>query len=140
MTLMLDSRFAHALLLLWLLPCALYDWHQRRIPNWVTLPALPLALLWATDRGNLSLTLLVLAATFLAFQRGMMGGADGKMATVQAAFFPAALAVTGFLLAGTFLYLQVRQQAHNRLPAGPWFLAGTALAALLIPLIETLSP
>ena len=80
-----------SLLTVWLLICAVYDWRYRRIPNWLTMPVLPLALWWALGHGTLVLMTAVLAASILAFSRGGIGGADGKLAGVQAAFQPAAL-------------------------------------------------
>ena len=50
----------NVLLTLWLLPCALFDLRSRRVPNWLTLPALPLALWWATGNGTFALALTVL--------------------------------------------------------------------------------
>lgn len=136
---MSEFTLPHVLLTLWLLPCALFDLRSRRVPNWLTLPALPLALWWAMGNGTLALALTLLAATYLAFMAGGMGGADGKIATVQAAISPPALLATGLLLLITFLGLRLRGSAPRRLPAGLWFFAG-ALVSLPITFIPTLLP
>ncbi|MCO6451210.1 MAG: prepilin peptidase [Caldilineales bacterium] len=125
-----ESLLSSLLLALWLIPCALFDWRQHRVPNWLTLPALPLALCWGWRQGTLALTLLVFAASYLAFVSGGMGGADGKLAIVQAAFAPAALAWTGLSLLITFILIRLLGWESRRLPAGPWFLAGSVLALL----------
>lgn len=115
------------LLTLWLLPCALYDQRSHRVPNWLTLPALPLALWWAAENGTLPLALSVLAATYIAFLAGGMGGADGKMATVQAAISPAALLATGLLLVAMFITMRLSRTGQMPLPAGLWFFVGALL-------------
>lgn len=118
------------LLTLWLLPCALYDQRNHEVPNWLTLPALPLALWWAAGNGTLPLALSVLFATYIAFLAGGMGGADGKMATVQAAISPAALLATGLLLAAMFVTRRLSRTGQKRLPAGLWFFVGALLVFL----------
>jgi len=80
-------------LTIWLLPAAWFDYRSRRVPNWLTLPPLPVALWWAWGHGTLGLTLTVLAAGYIAFRFGGLGGADGKIATVVAAVSPPALAL-----------------------------------------------
>lgn len=122
---------AQLLLTVWLIPCAVFDLRQRRIPNWLTLPALVVALWWAWGQGTFLLALVVLTAAFLAFQFGGMGGADGKLATVQAAVSPVALLVSGLLLAVTFLGLRLAGRRDIRLPAGLWF-ATSSLTVLLL--------
>ncbi len=124
---------AQLLLTAWLVPCAVFDLRRRRIPNWLTLPALAIALWWAWGAGTLGLALVTLAAGFLAFQADGLGGADGKLATVQAAVSPAALLITGLLIGITFLGLRLAGRRDNRLPAAIWFGAGS-LAALLLTL------
>ena len=97
-----------------------------------------MALWWAAGNDTIPFTLTVLAATFLAFQLGGMGGADGKMATVQAAISPVALLATGLLLLATFVVLRFKQENRNRLPAGLWFFAGSMVsvaAVILTPIL-----
>jgi leader peptidase (prepilin peptidase)/N-methyltransferase len=129
-----DTLSVHVALTLWLLPCALCDLRSRRVPNWLTLPALGVALCWAAHTGTLALSLTVLFASYLAFLTGGMGGADGKIATVQAAISPPALLIAGILLLVTFLGLRLKRSSHRPLPAGLWFFAG-ALLSLPINLI-----
>ena len=126
------------LLILWLLPCACYDWRQRRIPNWLTLPALPLALWWASTAHTLPLTLAVFIASYLAFLLGGMGGADGKLATVVAAISPLALLISGVMLGLGFGGLWVAGREERSLAAGPWFLVGSLMAIGLTPLLSHL--
>jgi Flp pilus assembly protein protease CpaA len=134
-----DTLLSQVVLTAWLLLCAIYDHRSRRVPNWLTLPALPLALWWAVGHSTLALTITVFVASYLAFSTGGMGGADGKIATVQAAVSPVALLATGILLAAAFLGLRLKRNPHRHLPAGLWFFAG-ALLSLPLSLIPTFLP
>ena len=120
------------MLTLLLAPATYFDLRARRIPNWLTLPPLPIALWWAWGHGTLGLTLTVLAAGYLAFRFGGLGGADGKLAAVIAAVSPPALALSGLLLLAGFIVKRLRGQPGS-LPAAPFFLAA-ALLTLLISL------
>ena len=125
------------ILTIWLLPAAWFDYRSRRVPNWLTLPPLPVALWWAWAHGALGLTLTVLAAGYIAFRFGGLGGADGKIATVVAAVSPPALALTGLLLLAGFIGQRLRKKAHS-LPAAPFFLVAVLLTLLLPWLPSTL--
>ena len=124
-------------LTIWLLPAAWFDYRSRRVPNWLTLPPLPVALWWAWGHGTLGLTLTVLAAGYIAFRFGGLGGADGKIATVVAAVSPPALTLSGLLLLAGFIVQRLRGQPRA-LPAAPFFLAATLLTLLLPWLPSTL--
>ena len=54
----------------WLIPAAWFNARTRRIPNWLTLSPLPLALWWAWGHGALGPTLTMLSAGYLAFRFG----------------------------------------------------------------------
>jgi len=128
-------------LTIWLLPAAWFDYRSRRVPNWLTLPPLPVALWWAWGHGALGLTLTALAAGYIAFRFGGLGGADGKIATVVAAVSPPALALTGLLLLAGFIIQRLRGKAHS-LPAAPFFLVATVIVLLysLLPASYSLLP
>jgi len=118
-----------AILILWLIPASYYDLRTRRVPNWLTLPPLPVALWWAWGHGTLGLALTVLTAGYIAFRFGGLGGADGKIATVVAAVSPPALALSGLLLLAGFIVQRLRSQPRS-LPAVPFFLAASAFTLL----------
>jgi len=122
-----------------LAPATYFDLSHRRIPNWLTLPPLPLALWWAWGHDTLGLTLTVLAAGYLAFRFGGLGGADGKLATVVAAVSPPALALSGLLLLAGFALNRLRHRPGS-LPAAPFFLAATVLTILYSLLLTSCSP
>jgi Flp pilus assembly protein protease CpaA len=73
---------------LWLAACAWFDLRTRRVPNWLTLPAIPLALMasWlvrggsAESPGGFLVRLVVLILPlFIAWRRHLLGGADLKI-------------------------------------------------------------
>ena len=126
----IDNFLPLILVTLLLAPATYFDLRARRIPNWLTLPPLPVALWWAWGHGALSLALAVLAAGYLAFRFGGLGGADGKLAAVVAAVSPPALALSGLLLLAGFVLNRLRRRPGS-LPAAPFFLAATTIILLI---------
>ena len=131
----IDNFLPLVLLILLLAPATYFDLRHRRIPNWLTLPPLPLALWWAWDHGTLGLTLTVLTAGYLAFRFGGLGGADGKLAAVVAAVSPPALALSGLILLAGFAISRFRGRPGS-LPAAPFFLAATTIMLLISLLLH----
>ena len=131
----IDNFLLLVLLTLLLAPATYFDLRTRRIPNWLTLPPLPIALWWAWGHGALGLTLTVLTAGYLAFRFGGLGGADGKLATVVAAVSPPALALSGLLLLAGFALNRFRRRPYP-LPAAPFFLAATTIILLISLLLH----
>ena len=126
--------------MLWLGVCAIYDTHTHRVPNWLTLPAIPLALLvaWLT-RGSRAETLfefvfrlfLVILPLFVAWRNHLLGGADLKILVVLALASPL-LVVAAWV--GVMLYFFALLILHRARPirfAGvPGFALGTGLFVL----------
>ncbi len=135
----IDNFLPLILLILLLAPATYFDLRARRIPNWLTLPPLPVALWWAWGHGTLGLTLTVLAAGYLAFRFGGLGGADGKLAAVVAAVSPPALALSGLLLLAGFALNRLRHRPGS-LPAAPFLLAAALLTLLSSLLLTSYSP
>lgn len=84
----------HAILLVWLIVCAVQDWRQQEVSNWLTLPPFILALFHALEQGGETLALT--AVTFLVFLTARavwqaQGAADIKVLVVLASFWPQAL-------------------------------------------------
>lgn len=66
---------------LWLLPCAWQDWRTGEVSNWLTVPALALALLARLVGWTVTPWLVILVITGLAvlsWHFGVLGGADAK--------------------------------------------------------------
>lgn len=125
---------------LWLAACAWFDLRTRRVPNWLTLPAIPLALMasWlvrggsAESPGGFLLRLVVLILPlFIAWRRHLLGGADLKILLALSLVDPR-LPVAAWM--GALLYfvgLLVFEKGRALRFAGvPGFALGTGLLAL----------
>lgn len=65
----------------WLLPCAWQDWRSGEVSNWLTLPALALALVARLAGWTETPWLVILGMTgiaVLSWHTGVLGGADAK--------------------------------------------------------------
>ena len=84
----------HAILSVWLIICAVEDWRQQEVSNWLTLPPFILALFHALEQGGEALALttitLIVFLTARAIWRAQ-GAADIKVLVVLASFWPLAL-------------------------------------------------
>lgn len=133
----MSSTIVLPMLVLFLLPCALQDYHSRRVSNWLTLPAFcvawPLAL-WLGGEERLFFTFAVFAGCWLAWGMKSMGGADGKLATTVAAVSPTALGMGVLLLVLAFLGMRLRRGKAASLPAAVGFYGGAVVAAMLLAL------
>jgi Flp pilus assembly protein protease CpaA len=121
-------------LVLWLLPCALQDYRQRRVANALTIPAFfaawPLAL-WLGGTERVMFTLAVFAGCWLAWGMGSMGAADGKIATMLAAASPAALGLSVLFLVVGFVAMRLRRGESVSLPAAVAFYGGSVGVAVV---------
>jgi Flp pilus assembly protein protease CpaA len=112
----------------WLGVCAIADTRTRHVPNWLTLPAIPLALLaaWLT-RDIRSETpyefvfhlVIMTLPLFVAWRYHVLGGADLKILVVLtlanpllllAAWIGVVIYFVGLLIAGEWRSRQVNQQ------------------------------
>ncbi|MBI1299742.1 hypothetical protein GC175_32865 [bacterium] len=123
-----------SLLVLWLLPCALQDYRQRRVADALTIPAFfgawPLAL-WLGGTERVMFTLAVFAGCWLAWGMGSIGAADGKIATVLAAASPVALGLSVLVLVVGFVDMRLRRGESVSLPAAVAFYGGSVVMALV---------
>jgi Flp pilus assembly protein protease CpaA len=76
-----EASLSLLLTFLWLIPCAWQDWRTGEVANWLTLPALALALLarlvgW-TDAAWLVIFIMT-GFSVLFWYKGILGGADAK--------------------------------------------------------------
>jgi Flp pilus assembly protein protease CpaA len=128
------------LCLLWLSLCAYFDLRTRHIPNWLTLPAIPLALMasWlvrggsAESPGGFLLRLVVLILPlFIAWRHHLLGGADLKILLALSLVDPR-LPVAAWM--GALLYfvglLVFKKGRALRFAGVPGFALGTGLLAL----------
>jgi len=128
----MDHLIHPLILFIYLLPCAIQDWRDNRVTNWLTIPAFAVAWIIAIVFNNLPLAALVCLGCYAAWSCGWMGAADGKLATLLAALSPPTLFISTILLALTFLYLRARGQTDLHVPAVVWFCAGSGLYTLFV--------
>ncbi len=126
----------------WLIVCAIYDLRTRQVPNGLTLPAIPLALLAARltwqSRGETSyefafrLAILTLPL-FVAWRSRLLGGADLKIMLVLALANP--LLVAAAWVGVLFYFAGLLLVTHSR-PARFAGVPGFALGAGLFTAIQ----
>lgn len=120
------------LLTLYLAPCAWQDWQTRKVSNWLTVPGFIVAWPLALWLGNLEWAVAVFVGCYVAWQFKGMGAADGKLATLMAAIYPATIMLSLFMLAIGFAHQWFRGQRGSELPAAVAYLVGALLMTLLI--------
>ena len=128
-----DPLLRSALMVLWLLPCAIQDRRTRQISNWLTWPlffaAWPASIFFHT----LPLTLAVFVSTYFVYEMKLgLGGADGKIAVALAALALWVLAVTFVVAEGAFLFFRLRGQRNRHLAGGFWFFIGALISAAVL--------
>lgn len=117
---------------LWLVICATVDQRFRRVSNWLTLPVIILALVYRLVLGLSGDTTLqfivIIVPMFLAWQKGLLGGADFKI------LFALALLGPGLVIAawsGVALFvlgrIVLRRVRVVRFAGAPGFAFGVAL-------------
>jgi Flp pilus assembly protein protease CpaA len=128
------------LTIVWLSACAVFDLRAHQVPNGLTLPAIPLALLaaWLTWEGHaetmegfLLHACLLILPLFVAWRNQLLGGADFKILV--------ALSLTNPLLVlaawiGVFVYylglITLQRDRPIRFTGCPGFVLGTGLFTL----------
>lgn len=107
----------------WLIVCALYDLRRREVPDWLTLPAVALALVWqiAHPAGWLpwALSGVTVALTLL----GVLPGGDMKGLAALALYDPR-LYLSGWLGAGVVYLIWRLVRKERRMPGYVGFAMG----------------
>jgi Flp pilus assembly protein protease CpaA len=133
----------HAISLLtvgWLGVCAYYDARSRHVPNWLTLSAIPLAILaaWLT-RESRSETLyefgfhlvIMTLPLFIAWHYRLLGGADLKILVVLSLVNPLLVLAAWAGVVVYFIGLRLVKQARpDRFAGVPGFALGAGLLAV----------
>lgn len=78
----------HFGVLLWLVICALYDLRRREVPDWLTLPAVILALVWQVIHPSGWLPWALAGVTVALTLLGVLPGGDMKGLVVLALYDP----------------------------------------------------
>ena len=124
---------------LWLLACAWYDWRTREVPNALTLP--PFVLAWPASYllyglSGVWMTTVFFVGTYIMFQAGVMGPADGKILTALAGLAPEVMPGILLVHAAVAGYLRLAGRPNALLPGAVLYAAGVC-AALLVELTGT---
>jgi Flp pilus assembly protein protease CpaA len=133
---MVQDSIVKIILLTWLLVCAWQDGRTGEVSNWLTLPAMASAGLFALASGRDALLLFAAAllGVFILFYLGSLGGADAKILVVLAGCWPMAF-FAAVLMQGVWgLVMLVRKGRTAGFRAVPSYLAGV-LVFLVIGII-----
>jgi len=118
----------------WLVPCAIQDWKEREVSNWLTIPAFVAAWVYAGFAGLpvLFLTAVTFIVTYMAVQGEWMGAADGKAVVTIVAVAPAALfgVIAVHLLFLTYRW--ARRKYYAPAPGLVIYTAGVMLTTLWV--------
>ena len=126
-----DPLFRSAVMVFWLLPCAIQDRRTRHVSNWLTVPLFLLAWPVAILTDHLALTFAVFVGVYVATQlEPRAGAADGKLMVGLAAFTPLALGIGTLLEVGVFAVLRVRGRRDIAIPGALCLYLGCALNAV----------
>lgn len=108
---------------LWLAVCAVFDLRRREAPNWLTLPAVALGLVYRllTPEGGLPWALVV--ATIVLTLAGVLPGGDMKGLIAMALFDPR-LYLLAWLGAGAVYLLWRLVRRERRMPGYVGFAVG----------------
>ena len=128
-----EQLIISALVLVWLVVCAIQDWKSGEVSNWLTIPAMALGMGYAVYMGRERLILVAaaLAGMMLLYVLGSLGGADVKVLVTLAGLWPAAmlaaLLVQG-IWGGIVLIKQGRGAEFRAIPA---YAVGAILSIVL---------
>lgn len=131
----------HAILLAWLVICAVQDWRRLEVSNWLTLPPFILALINAWGHGGETLaltaiTLVVFLSARAAWQA--QGAADIKVLVVLASFWLPAL-YAALLMTALWSVVRILRRQGKVTYAGVPPMAVGSVFALGLDLLSLLS-
>jgi Flp pilus assembly protein protease CpaA len=131
---MSESALVFVLLFAWLTVCAGFDWRKGEVPNWLTLPGMLGGILYAAvlRPERLLFVCAAFAILFILFLLNGIGGADVKVLTGLAGFWPAMM-VAALLVQGIWgLIVLIRKGRGAEFRAIPAYALGAALSALFL--------
>ena len=133
---MVQETIVKIILLIWLAGCAWQDWRVGEVSNWLTLPPMAAAGVYALLAGGDTLLIFIAAliGVFILFCLGSLGGADAKILVVLAGLWPAAF-LGAILVQGIWgIIVMLRSGRSTTFRAIPTYAAG-AIISLLIGII-----
>lgn len=117
-------------ILLWLVICAVFDLRRREVPDWLTLPAVVLALVWQVIHPSGWLPWALAGATVVLTLLGVLPGGDMKGLAALALYDPR-LYLSAWLVTGVVYLFWRLVRRERRMPGYLGFAAGCVLAMIL---------
>lgn len=130
---MAENALIKIIVLIWLGVCAWQDWRVGEVSNWLTVPPMPAALVYAVSGGGNAWMWMAAAGlgSFVLFSLGAMGGADAKILITLAGVWPAAM-LGSLLVQGVWgVVVLIRQGRGAKFRAIPAYALGSLLSILL---------
>ncbi|MEJ5315160.1 MAG: A24 family peptidase [Anaerolinea sp.] len=111
------------LILLWLAVCAVFDLRRREVPDWLTLPAVALALVWQVAHPGGWLPWALVVTTIVLTLAGVLPGGDMKGLAAMA-LFDSRLYLLAWLGAGVVYVVWWLLRRERRMPGYVGFVVG----------------
>lgn len=113
----------------WLIICAVFDLHRREVPDWLTLPAVALALVWQIAHPAGWLPWALAGVTVALTLPGVLPGGDMK-GLVALALYDPFLHLSAWLGAGVVYLIWWLVRREHRMPGYVGFAAGVLIVML----------
>ena len=131
----LDSGLIITILsLIWLVICAVMDWKNGVISNWLTMPGMFIGILNASfhSKQRVVFTAVVFAGCLILYLLRGLGGADVKVLTGLAGLWPAAV-LGALVMQGIWgVVVLVRSGKNTKFCAIPSYALGAAASLILL--------
>ena len=131
---MSESVLVFLILFAWLTACAWFDWRKGEVPNWLTLPGMVGGILYAVVLRPERVLLVgtAFAILFILFLLNGIGGADVKVLTGLAGFWPSMM-IAALLVQGIWgLIVLIRKGRGAEFRAIPAYALGAALSVIFM--------
>jgi len=122
------------IVMVWLIVCALQDWKNGEVSNWLTIPAMIIGMVYAALMGSdrLLLCAAALVGLSLLYILGSLGGADVKVLIALAGLWPAAL-LAALLVQGIWgMVVLIKKGKGAEFRAIPAYALGAAISIVLV--------
>lgn len=130
---MVQNTVFKIIILIWLGFCAWQDWRTGEVSNWLTIPSMLAAGIFALFMGRESVIIYFAAmlAVFVLFYLGSLGGADAKILITLAGLWPLAF-VAAILVQGVWgLIVLIHKGRTAGFRAVPSYAAGVLFCLLM---------
>lgn len=130
---MVQDTIYKIILIIWLCVCAWLDWRYGEVSNWLTIPPMIAAGLYVLIQGGNApwIFIATVLGVFILFYLGSIGGADAKILSTIAGFWPAAL-IGSVLAQGLWgLIVLLRKGSKASFRAIPSYAAGTVISLII---------